>query len=59
MKRKNKSHLGDDFGIRIYLSDGNYSDVTQEREGGGGGSIELTDSRLQVYSEVDGEEVAL
>ena len=58
VKRKHKQSLGDDFGIRIYLSDGNYADVTkgmeqeEEEEGGAGSGIEMGETRLQKYTEV-------
>jgi hypothetical protein len=63
VKRKNKKKLGDDFGIRIYLSDGDYADVTMP--GGGGAEddregndiddngVQMTETRLEKYTKVD------
>ena len=63
MKRKQKRKLSDDFGIRIYLSDGIYEDATKsysfdEKEDDtiDERSIELSQTRLKKYAEVSDAE---
>lgn len=55
VKRKHKEALGEDFGIRIYLSDGNYTDVTKGLTESNDEGIEMGETRLQQYTEVDQE----